>query len=73
MALKPEAPWIKKDSVTGSVKFTEDIYVTEDIEGCETPESDEKRNDSDSYAANGADDKYSHSVPVFLKNNIFAQ
>jgi hypothetical protein len=76
IALKPEAPWIKKDPSTGSIKFTDDIYITEtNMEGCDTPDSEKearkRREEEDHYAAQGADEKYSHSVPVFLKKNIF--
>ena len=46
------------------------------MEGCDTPDSEKearkRREEEDQYAAQGADEKYSHSVPVFLKNNIFA-
>lgn len=43
IALKPEAPWIKKDAVTGSVKFTDDIYITEtNMDGCDTPDSEKE-------------------------------
>lgn len=41
--LKPEAPWIKKDSVTGSVKFTDDIYLEDtNMDGCDTPDSEKE-------------------------------
>jgi hypothetical protein len=41
--LKPEAPWIKKDPTTGSIKFTDDIYITEaNMEGCDTPDSEKE-------------------------------
>lgn len=45
------------------------------MEGCDTPDSEKearkRREEEDHYAAQGADEKYSHSVPVFLKKNIF--
>jgi hypothetical protein len=39
--LKPEAPWVKKDAVSGSIKFTDEIYATDDSDGKSTPESKE--------------------------------
>ena len=76
--LKPEAPWIKKDAVTGTVKFTDDIYITDvNMEGCDTPDSErearkkEMQDEEDQYAAQGADEPHCYSQPVFLKKNIF--
>ena len=44
LALKPEAPWIKRDAKTGSVKFTDAIYLSENsTDACETPESEKER------------------------------
>lgn len=41
--LKPEAPWIKKDAATGSVKFTDEIYITDaNLDGCDTPDSEKE-------------------------------
>jgi hypothetical protein len=41
LVLKPEAPWIKKCAKTGSIKFTDEIYITDDSNGGrETPESE---------------------------------
>lgn len=78
IALKPEAPWIKKDAVTGSVKFTDDIYITEtNMDGCDTPDSEKEQRkramqeDQDHYAANAPEEPHSFSQPVFLKKNIF--
>lgn len=54
--LKPEAPWIKKDTVTGSVKFTDDIYITEsNMDGCDTPDSER---DARKRAMQDDDDQY---------------
>lgn len=77
IALKPEAPWIKKDATTGSVKFTDDIYITEaNMDGCDTPDSerDAKRRamqDEDDQYAQPQEEPHSFSQPVFLKKNIF--
>ncbi len=44
LALKPEAPWIKRDAKTGSVKFTDAIYLSENsTDACETPESEKEK------------------------------
>ena len=44
ITLKPEAPWIKKDSKTGSVKFTDAVYLSENsTDACETPESEKEK------------------------------
>ena len=41
MVLKPEAPWIKRCAKTGGIKFTEEIYITDDSAGDrDTPHSD---------------------------------
>lgn len=41
MVLKPEAPWIKRCAKTGGIKFTEEIYITDDSAGDrDTPDSD---------------------------------
>ena len=77
MTLKPEAPWIKKDSKTGSVKFTDAVYLSENsTDACETPDSEkEKRRalrdrENENYAEVSIE-PLSHSQPVFLKKNIF--
>jgi hypothetical protein len=71
--LKPDAPWIKKDLTTGSVKFTDDVFITEaNQEGCETPDSDRdgrRRSESDRYGER--EEPRSFSQPVYLKKNIF--
>jgi hypothetical protein len=76
LPLKPDAPWIKKDAKTGSVKFTDAVYLSENsTDACETPESEkEKRNaqrerEHEKYAE--VLEPLSHSQPVFLKKNIF--
>lgn len=44
MTLKPEAPWIKRDSKTGSVKFTDAVYLSENsTDACETPDSEKEK------------------------------
>jgi hypothetical protein len=77
LTLKPEAPWIKKDPKTGSVKFTDAVYLSENsTDACETPDSEkEKRQtridrDNERYAEITVE-PLSHSQPVFLKKNIF--
>ena len=44
VTLKPEAPWIKKDPKTGSVKFTDAVYLSENsTDACETPDSEKEK------------------------------
>ena len=41
--MKPEAPWIKKDPATGSVKFTDEILITDtNMDECDTPDSEKE-------------------------------
>lgn len=50
VALKPEAPWIKKDEETGAVRFTDEIYETDiNFDECDTPDSDKRRKDEDDF------------------------
>lgn len=77
ITLKPEAPWIKKDSKTGSVKFTDAVYLSENsTDACETPESEKekrqaRRDKENERYAEIAVEPLSQSQPVFLKKNIF--
>lgn len=77
--LKPEAPWIKKDAATGGIKFTDEMYLTDESDGKETPDS-EKENKSrnqknhdnrDRMFEEGAAMPRSYSQEVYLKKNIF--
>jgi len=40
--LKPEAPWVKKDSANGCIKFTDEIYLTDESDGQDTPDSEKE-------------------------------
>lgn len=70
--LKPEAPWIKKCSF--GIKFTDEIYITDDDRE-NTPDSEKeykKRKARQAERAMAGNVPRSNSVPVTLKNNIFA-
>ncbi len=79
--MKPEAPWVKKDSANGCIKFTDEIYLTDNSDGKDTPDS-EKENKGQNQRQDHRDKMFdemaglmpkSYSQEVYLKKNIFLQ